>query len=57
MRRLLTEAVANVRILIFAVGFGLFYAGVAGFSTPAANVTAGALVMTIAVWPYVSRKG
>jgi hypothetical protein len=54
MKRLLEN---NVQTLIFAVGFGLFYAGMSGFSRPAANVTAGALFMTIAVWPYVSRKG
>lgn len=38
--------------IVFGAGFGWLYAGVAGFSRPAANMTAGLILIAIAVWPY-----
>ena len=51
------EALAdNVNTIAFVAGLGVFYAGLAGFSVPAANVALGLLLMTVSTWPYVTRR-
>lgn len=56
MRTISSVLVANINTAVFGAGFGLLYAGVGGFSWPAANVTAGVLLMAIGAWPYLSRS-
>jgi hypothetical protein len=59
LRTISNALVANVNTAVFGAGFALLYAGVGGFSWPAANVTAGVLLMAIGARPYLarSRKG
>ena len=56
---LLAWLAENLNALVYVLGFALLCLGVAGWSVPAAEVTAGLLLMVMAVWPYVrpTRKG
>ncbi len=45
----------NLNGLTCLAGACWLYGGVAGFSRPAANVVAGALLLTIGAFPYVTR--
>lgn len=45
----------NVSTILFAAGFVAMYAGVAGYSRPAANIVAGVVLMGLGVLPYLLR--
>lgn len=56
MNRTALFLLENANGLTFVAGAAWLYVGVAGYSTPAANIVAGALVMAIGVGPYLRRK-
>lgn len=45
----------NARSVVFLVGFTLLYVGLAGWSYRAANLTAGGVLMALALVPYLRR--
>jgi hypothetical protein len=47
--------IENARGLTVLLGAALLYHGIAGFSLPAANVTAGLLLMAVGAFPYLRR--
>ena len=53
LRALVAALAQNLNALVYMLGFTLLCLGVAGWSVPAAEVTAGLLLMVMAVWPYV----
>lgn len=59
MTAILRELLGNWRAFVFVGGCAVLYAGIAGFSKPAANVAAGLLFMAIGAARYLfrSRKG
>jgi hypothetical protein len=46
----------NVNTLLFVIGFVALCVGVAGWSAPAAKVTAGIVCMAIAAIPYLRKR-
>lgn len=56
MKALIKFGVENVRGLLFVSGAGWLYIGIAGFSTHAADVFAGAVLMTVGAYPYLKPK-
>lgn len=56
MRAALVQCAENARGLLFVAGACWLYVGIAGFSVPAANVTAGAILMAVGATPYFLRK-
>lgn len=46
----------NLNALLFAGGFVTLYVGIAGWSQPAANITAGVVCMAIAAFPYLRSR-
>jgi hypothetical protein len=55
LRAALEELADNARLLLFIVGFALMYVGVAALSRPVANLSAGLILMVLAVMPYARR--
>ncbi len=49
--------VGNLNAAIFAVGLIVLCASVAQWSGPLAGSLAGGILMLVAVWPIVARKG
>jgi len=47
---------AHLNALVFFVGFACLGYGVARWSLPAACVALGAVLMTVAVWPYLGKR-
>jgi hypothetical protein len=47
--------VAQRTTLLFVTGFAVAYTGAAALSPPIANLGSGVLMMTLAVWPYLTR--
>lgn len=52
---LLGLVVANLRGVVFLLGLSLLYVGAAGWSYRVANVTLGAVLTVLVVWPYLRR--
>lgn len=46
----------NVNTLLFLVGYVALIVGVAGWSAPAAKVTAGIICIALAAWPYLRKR-
>jgi hypothetical protein len=47
----------NPSFSVFLAGFLAFSGAVAWWSVPVAGVCSGAILMAIAAYPYISRKG
>ncbi len=54
--KVIAAALENVNGLAFLVGACWLYVGLAGISRPAADVTAGMVLMAIGAFPYLRRK-
>lgn len=55
MNRVLALLVAQRTTLLFVCGFAVAYTGAAALSPAIANLGSGVLMMTLAVWPYLTR--
>jgi hypothetical protein len=47
----------NPSFSVFLAGFLAFSGSIAWWSVPVAGLCSGVILMTVAVFPYVSRKG
>lgn len=56
MTKVIALVGAHLNALVFFVGFACLGYGVARWSPAAAYVALGAVLMTVAVWPYLQRK-
>lgn len=56
MRNLLWLLLANVNGLVALTGFVWLYVGLAGWWPPAANITAGLLLLAAGVSPYLAKR-
>lgn len=55
-RRIVAFTRDNLNFLTFAVGFGVFSTALAAYSWRLAGVIDGALLMLLAVYPYLATK-
>ena len=46
----------NVNAIVFALGFVTAYVGLSQWSSSAANVAAGVVLMVIGAWPFLRQR-
>lgn len=46
----------NVNAIVFALGFATAYVGLSQWSSSAANVAAGVVLMVIGAWPFLRQR-
>lgn len=56
MNRVVRLIGTNVNALVFVCGFVTAYIGAAQWSSAAANVAAGVVLMAIGAWPYLRQR-
>jgi len=56
VRVVLSGLLGNLNAVVFALGFGTAYVGLSQWSTAAANVAAGVVLMVIGAWPFLRQR-
>lgn len=56
VRQLGAQLAENLNAAVFAVGFATAYVGLSQWSSAAANVAAGVVLMVIGAWPFLRQR-